>query len=162
MCFHLMMSGPAGTAARMGAKIVPIIGLTTLALMITACSSTPTRTVGNPIPLVRVQTQTETHRTMDYQIEFTYTFQAGEGNAPDSIQFDGRIIPRRGLTTFSLRLHFMDEARQIIGTNILYAPGARRGAGRRTISRSIEVPDRAVSLGFSHEAREQRVRPRRL
>ena len=159
MCFHLKMSGPA---ARMGVKFVPIIGLTALAFMITACSSTPTRTVGNPIPLVKAQTQTETHRTMDYQIEFTYTFRAGKGNAPDSIQFDGRIIPRRGLTTFSLRLHFLDETGQIIGTSILYAPGARRGAGRPTISRSIEVPDGAVSLGFSHEAREQRVRPRRL
>ncbi len=157
------MTLPAGTAIPpQGAKTARIIFLAVLACMILACSSTPGRTVGNSMPLIKTQAQTESHRTVDYQIEYTYTFNAGKGGAPDSIQFDGRVIPRRGLTTFTLRLHFLDEAGQVIGTRILYAPGARRGAGRPTISRTIEVPDGAVSLGFSHEAREQRVRPRRL
>ena len=158
MRFQSRISGPRGPATLKCAMTALILGLTILSSMILACSSTPGRTVGNRMPLVKAQTQTETHRTVDYQIEFTYTFYGGEGDTPDSIQFDGRIIPRQGLTTFALRLHFLDEAGQIVGTSILYAPGARRGAGRPTISRSIEVPDGAVSLGFSHEAREQRIR----
>ena len=83
---------------------------------------------------------------------------SAELDAMTSIQFEARVVPRRGLTTFTLRLHFLDEGGQITGTSILYAPGARRGAGRPTINRQITVPDRSVSMGFRHEAREQRVR----
>ncbi len=152
------LPGPDRSAAFSGVKAVGIVCLMTLVSVILASCSTPGRTVGETVPLNRTGHDTATHRTMDYRIEFSYAFQPGHGSTSDSIQFNARVIPRRGLNTFVLRLHFLDETGQIIGTSILYAPGARRGAGRPTISRLIEVPDGAARMGFSHEAREQRIR----
>ncbi len=129
-------------------------------LMLASCSTSPRIAPGQQMPLVKHQPHKGSHRTMDYQITFAYTFLEGHGGEPDRIDFSGRLIPRRGLDTFILRLHFLDENGNVLGTQVLYAPGAGRGAGRPAISRMIEVPERAINMGFSHVAREQRIRPR--
>ena len=141
--------------------LVLVIVLALFGPFLAACSSTPAVRASNQMTLVKDGPYSGAHRTMDYRVEFTYTFQAGKGAAADSMQFEGRVVPRRGLDTFLLRLHFLDGDGQVLGTTILYAPGARRGAGRPSISRTIDVPPGAAKIGFSHVAREQRVLPGR-
>ena len=126
-----------------------------------ACATTPRVVLDNQIALVRDQPFEGSHRTMDYQLQFVYTFRQGAGEASDHIEFTGRLVPRRGLDTFILRLHFLDAAGAILATGIVYAPGAGRGAGRATIERQFEVPADAVAMGFSHVAQERRIMRRR-
>ena len=136
-------------------------GLTSMILMVLVCCSSPGPSVDSQTTLVRNRPGAETYRTMDFRLDFTYTFQAAADEASDSIQFNGQLVPRRGLYTLALRLHFLGDNGDILGTTVLYAPGAGRGAGRSAISREIDVPVGAVKIGFSHIAREQRIMPRR-
>ena len=151
---------PGGVGAILKMLIL-VAFLTTIGSVQAASASSPTIRESNQMALVKDQTHTGSHRTMDYRIEFTYTFQPGEGGGADSLQFEGRITPRRGLNTFLLRLHLLDDGGHVLGTSILYAPGAGRGAGRPTISRTIEVPAGTEKIGFSHVARERRRLPGR-
>ncbi len=132
-----------------------------IGLSLAACATPPALSVNQQTALVKDHPHTDVHRTMDYRIEFTYTFKAGKGEANDRLAFTGRVVPRRGLDTFVLRLHFLDAAGQALGTTILYAPGAGRGAGRPAIDRLIDVPAGTEKIGFSHVARERRVLPGR-
>jgi hypothetical protein len=136
------------------------VGWIVIILVLDACSTHPRIGPNQQMTLVKHQPFRGSHRTMDYQIVFSYTFVEGHGGEPDRMEFSGRLVPRRGLDTFILRVHFLDESGYVLDTQILYAPGAGRGAGRATFSRVIEVPVGAVNIGFSHVAREQRIRPR--
>jgi hypothetical protein len=102
-----------------------------------------------------------TQRTLFYTLDYTYVFQAGTDAQPAALDFNARLVPRRGLATLTVRLHFQDGAGRRLATHTLYAPGAGQGAGRATISRRIEVPDGAVQFVFSQVAREHRGRLRR-
>ena len=132
-----------------------------LALSLAACATPAAVLVNQQTALVKDRPHTGVHRTMDYRIEFTYTFKAGKGEVTDRLAFAGRVVPRRGLDTFVLRLHFLDAAGLVLGTTILYAPGAGRGAGRPAVDRLIDVPAGTEKIGFSHVARERRVLPGR-
>ena len=143
-----------------GTCISAIMGGMVMIFILLACSTNPRLGPHQQMALVEHQPYEGFHRTMDYQIGFGYTFHEGRGGKSDRIEFSGRLVPRRGLDTFILRVHFLDESGYVLGTQVLYAPGAGRGAGRATISRVIEVPTGAINIGFSHVAREQRIRPR--
>jgi hypothetical protein len=143
-----------------GTRVSALTGGMAMIFMLFSCSTNPRLGPHQQMALVKHHPYEGSHRTMDYQIGFAYTFHEGRGREPDRIEFSGRLVPRRGLDTFILRLHFLDESGHVLGTQVLYAPGAGRGAGRATISRVIEVPTGTVNIGFSHVAREQRIRPR--
>lgn len=74
---------------------------------------------------------------------------------PDQIEFSGKLTPRQGLLTLTLRLHLLDAAGKVLTTQVLYAPGGGQGAGRATIDRKIDVPPGAVTLAFSHYAKDK-------
>ncbi len=133
------------------------VGGIAILLMLTSCSTHPRINPNQQMPLVKLQPYKSSHRTMDYHIAFAYTFHGGGGGGADRIEFSGHLVPRRGLDTFVLRFHFLDESGHVLGTQILYAPGAGRGAGRATINRMMEVPTGAVNIGFSDVAREKRI-----
>lgn len=142
---------------RLGVAVLALMGL---APMLAACSSANVSS-GPSRPLVTNQPYTGAHRTMDYQLAFSYVFQPGGGGKADTINFEGRLIPRQGLETFILRLIFLDASGEILATRVLYAPGGRQGAARTTFQRRIEVPQGAVKMGFRHVARERRERGNR-
>ncbi len=151
------ISIPQKPSRRPGMTMSALMGLATL---LAACSTANVWT-GPSRPLVTDQPYTGAHRTMDYQLAFSYVFQAGGGGEADVIDFEGRLIPRQGLETFILRLILLDASGEILATRVLYAPGGRQGAARTTFQRRIEVPEGAVKLGFRHVARERRERGNR-
>ena len=131
-----------------------------LSMALAACTTANVWT-GNARPLVRDQPYQGAHRTMFYQLEFRYTFHAGGNSETDTIDFEGRLIPRRGLLTLTIRLLFLDASGEILAARVIYAPGGRQGAARTTIRRQIKVPEGAVKLGFRDVTRERRIRNRR-
>ncbi len=131
-----------------------------ISLALAACTTSNVWT-GNSRPLVKDQPYQGAHRTMHYQLAFSYTFHPGVNSEPDTIDFEGRLIPRRGLLTLTLRLLFLDASGEILAARVIYAPGGRQGAARTTIRRQIKVPEGAVKLGFRHVAREPRIRSNR-
>lgn len=128
-----------------------------ISLALAACTTSKVWT-GNSRPLVKDQPYEGAHRTMHYQLSFRYTFQPGANSEPDTIDFEGRLVPRRGLLTLTLRLLFLDASGKILAARVIYAPGGRQGAARTTIRRQIKVPEGAAKLGFRHVARERRMR----
>ena len=138
---------------RCGTAICVLMGIS---LTLVACSTSKVWT-GHSRPLVKDQLYEGAHRSMYYQMEFKYTFQPGVHSEPDMIDFEGHLIPRRGLLTLTLRLLFLEASGQILAARVLYAPGGRQGAARTTIRRQIKVPEGAVKLGFQHVARERRI-----
>ena len=110
-------------------------------------------------PLVKNQPYEGTQQNMDYQLAYRYVFVKGGLAGPDRIEFTGKLTPRRGLETLTIRLHLLDAAGKMLATQVLYAPGAGQGAGRSTINRNVEVPPGAVTLAFSHFAQEYAARP---
>ena len=110
-------------------------------------------------PLVKNQPYEGTQQNMDYRLAYRYVFAKDRAAGPDRIEFTGKLTPRRGLATLTIRLHLLDATGKILATQILYAPGAGQGAGRSTIDRNIEIPPGAVTLAFSHFAQENAARP---
>jgi hypothetical protein len=102
-----------------------------------------------------------TQRTLYYTLDYTYVYKTGDATRPAALDFNARLVPRRGLATLTVRIHFQDGAGRRLATHTLYASGAGQGAGRATISRTIEVSEGAVQFVFSHVAREHRGRLRR-
>jgi hypothetical protein len=100
-------------------------------------------------------------RALYYALTYSYVFYDGAQGQPGRIEFTGQLVPRRGLGTLVIRLHFRDADGRNLATHTLYAPGAWKGAGRATIQRSLQVPPDAAYFDFSHVAREQRARMRR-
>jgi hypothetical protein len=99
--------------------------------------------------------------TLYYALTYAYVFHAGSQGQPASIDFTGKLVPRRGLGTLIIRLHFRDADGNNLATHTLYAPGAWKGAGRATIQRQMQIPAGTEYFDFSHVAREQRTRMRR-
>jgi hypothetical protein len=110
-------------------------------------------------PLVKNQPYEGIQQNMDYELAYRYVFVNGGVAEPDRIEFTGKLTPRRGLETLTIRLHLLDTAGKMLATQVLYAPGAGQGAGRSTINRNIEVAPGAVTLAFSHFAQDQAARP---
>jgi hypothetical protein len=106
-------------------------------------------------PLVKNQPYEGTQQSMDYQLAYRYIFSKGGASQPDQIEFTGKLTPRRGLDSLTVRLHLLDASGKVLATQVLYAPGAGQGAGRSTINRTIEVPPDAVTLAFSHSAKDK-------
>jgi hypothetical protein len=110
-------------------------------------------------PLVKNQPYEGTQQNMDYQLAYRYVFVKGGVAETDRIEFTGKLTPRRGLETLTIRIHLLDAAGKMLATQVLYAPGAGQGAGRSAINRNIEVPPGAVTLAFSHFVQEYAARP---
>lgn len=106
-------------------------------------------------PLVRNQPYEGSQQSMDYQLTYRYVFSKGDASEPDRIAFTGKLTPRRGLVTLTVRLHLLDASGKMLATRVLYAPGSGQGAGRSSINRTIQVPPDAVTLAFSHFAQDK-------
>ena len=137
-----------------------ILRLTWIALVLSwigtlnSCAA-PTVALEHQTPLVKNQPYEGTQKSMDYQLTYRYIFSKGGVSEPDRIEFTGKLTPRQGLVTLTLRLHLLDASGKVLATQVLYAPGAGQGAGRSSINRTIEVPMDAVTLAFSHFAKNK-------
>ena len=134
-----------------------LIGLSLMLVGMGALISCAARTVPleHQTPLVKNQPYEGIQQNMDYELAYCYVFVKGGVAEPDRIEFTGKLTPRRGLETLTIRLHLLDAAGKMLATQVLYAPGAGQGAGRSTIVRKIDVPPTAVNLAFSHIARDK-------
>lgn len=72
-----------------------------------------------------------------------------------TLLFKGRLDPRRGLHSLSVRVNFLDTDGKIIGSKSIYSPGAGRGAAKSELEQTFEVPADEVSVAFSRIAREK-------
>jgi len=123
---------------------------------IMACGM-PNADLEHQTPLVKNQPYEGTQQSMDYQLAYRYVFSKGDASEPDQIEFTGKLTPRRGLATLTLRLHLLDAAGKVLATQVLYAPGSGQGAGRSSLNRTIDVPSGAVTLAFSHFAKDRSI-----
>ena len=117
-----------------------------------ASCQTPGLVLKNQIPLVKDKPYDGTQQTMDYQLTYHYSYR--KGNPAGTIDFSGNLIPRRGLYTFTLRLHLLNSSGDVLATSVLYAPGSGHGAARTSIQKQIEVPPETTAIAFSHRAVE--------
>lgn len=115
----------------------------------------PTVALEHQSPLVKNQPYEGTQQSMDYQLAYRYVFSKGGPSEPNRIEFKGKLTPRRGMDTLTVRLHLLDALGKVLTTQVLYAPGAGQGAGRSSIDRMIDVPPSAVTLAFSHFAKDR-------
>ena len=128
--------------------------ITVMIIGVMACGM-PSADLEHQTPLVKNQPYEGTQQTMDYQLAYRYVFSKGGASEPDQIEFTGKLTPRQGLVTLTLRLHLLDAAGKVLITQVLYAPGSGQGAGRSSIDRKIDVPSGAVTLAFSHFAKDK-------
>ena len=128
--------------------------ITVLITGIMACGL-PDKDLEHQTPLVKNQPYEGAQQTMDYNLAYRYVFSKGSASEPDRIEFTGKLTPRQGLETLTLRLHLLDAAGKVLATQVLYAPGGGQGAGRSTIDLKIDVPPGAVTLAFSHYAKDK-------
>jgi len=122
-------------------------------LVVPACS-TSNLILENRVPLEKQHPYDGMLRNMDYQLTYRYVFHPGAPDEADRIVFTGKIVPRRGLDTFRLRLHLLDGAGNVLASHVLYAPGANQGAARTTINRTLTVPAGTEAVAFSHFSQE--------
>ena len=115
----------------------------------------PTVALEHQTPLVKNQPHEGTQQSMDYQLSYRYVFSKGGSSETGQIEFTGKLTPRQGLVTLRLRLHLLDASGKVLATQVLYAPGSGQGAARSSINRTIEVPPDAVTLAFSHFAKDR-------
>lgn len=128
------------------------------AFLLMACQ-TPGLVLENRLPLVKNRPYEGTQQSMDYQLTYRYSFSDGANSGQGTMDFTGKLVPRRGLDTFILRLHMLNAAGDVVATQVLYAPGAGNSAARSTISKQIDVPPDTESIAFSHVARDQPIFP---
>lgn len=140
-------------------RAATILAATAFLAAASACF-TPGLRLDRSIPLVRHEPYEDHFRNMDYSLAYRYTLEGDASSGTDLLMFSGQLTPRRGLATFVLRLHILDAAGGVLGTETLYSPGAGHGAGRASFDRRIEVTDEAAGIAFSHIARENRGPPR--
>ena len=131
-----------------------LASLAVLMIVMMACGL-PNADLEHQTPLVKNQPYEGTQQTMDYQLAHRYVFSKGGASEPDQIEFTGKLTPRQGLVTLTLRLHLLNAAGEVLATQVLYAPGGGQGAGRSTINRKMDVPPGAVTLAFSHYAKDK-------
>jgi hypothetical protein len=122
-------------------------------LVVPACS-TSNLILKNRVPLEKQHPYDGMLKNMDYQLSYRYVFHPGDPSEADRIVFSGKIMPRRGLDTFRLRLHMLDGAGNVLVSHVLYAPGAGQGAARTTINRTLTVPAGTEAIAFSHFSQE--------
>jgi hypothetical protein len=134
-------------------------GLLLLAILAAAACSGPFLKVEDALPIVTEAPTEGSHGTIDYRLAYRYRVVPGTPAAPAAFEFDGTLVPRRGLSTLTVRIHFMDGEGKVLRTEALYASGAYMGAGRAVIERRFELPPEAARFGFSDFSQERLGKP---
>jgi hypothetical protein len=96
-----------------------------------------------------------TVKTTDYSMDYQIVYKPAGASGGGTLQFSGKLVPRRGLDSMSIWINFLDAEGKIIGSKTLYSPGAGRGAARTSLEKTFEVPPGTVSMAFTHNAREK-------
>ncbi len=107
------------------------------------------------ILLAADQPITGTKKTTDYSLEYQIVFQQKGSDGSGTIQFNGKLNPRRGLDSLTIWINFLDADGKIIGSKPIYAPGAGRGAAKSTLEDTFELPAGTVAVAFTHIGRER-------
>ncbi len=111
------------------------------------------------IPLVANQPYEGVSKTINYILEYSFTFHHKAGDETGSMEFTGNLKPTRPLNTLSIRLQFLDSEGKIIDTERIYGSGYGGGAGKATIQKHFETPPGAVAIAFAHSAEVRIIKP---
>ena len=96
-----------------------------------------------------------TVKTTDYSMDYQIVYKPAGSSGDGTLQFSGKLVPRRGLDSMTIWINFLDAEGKTIGSKTLYSPGAGRGAARTNLEKTFEVPPGTVSVAFTHNAREK-------
>jgi hypothetical protein len=107
------------------------------------------------IPLTAGTLYEATVKTTDYSMDYQIVYKPAGSSDGGTLQFTGKLVPRRGLDSMSIWINFLDAEGKTIGSKTLYSPGAGRGAARTNLEKTFEVPPGTVSVAFTHSAREK-------
>ena len=111
------------------------------------------------IPLVANQPYEGVSKTINYILEYNFTFHHKAADETGSMEFTGNLKPTRPLNTLSIRLQFLDSEGKIIDTERIYGSGYRDGAGKATIQKHFETPPGAAAIAFAHSAEDRTIKP---
>ena len=107
------------------------------------------------IPLTADTPYESTVKTTDYSMDYQIVYKPANSSGGGTLQFAGKLVPRRGLDSMSIWINFLDADGKTIGSKTLYSPGAGRGAARSNLEKTFDVPPGTVSVAFTHNAREK-------
>ena len=134
---------------------VTILLIAVAAIFVIGCSGATIRE-DQRIPLPAESPYESVVKTTDYSMEYQLVYQPADASGSGKLVLKGKLVPRRGLDSFSLWINFLDAEGKMIGSKSIYSPGAGRGAARSDLEKTVEVPPGTVSVAFSHNAREKR------
>ncbi|KPJ78773.1 MAG: hypothetical protein AMJ54_02295 [Deltaproteobacteria bacterium SG8_13] len=135
--------------------LAAILLIAAAAALVFACSGAAVKPEQR-IPLAADAPYASEVKTTDYSMEYELVYKPAGASGGGTLQFNGKLVPRRGLDSMTIWINFLDAEGKTIGSKTLYSPGAGRGAARTSLEQTFEVPPDAVSVAFTHIAREKR------
>ena len=145
---------PAQSPACRGG-LVKVLLIAVAASLVFACSGVAIKPEQR-IPLTADAPYASTVKTTDYAMDYQIVYKPAGASGGGTLQFAGKLVPRRGLDSLSIWVNFLDAEGKTIGSKTLYSPGTGRGAARTDLEQTFEVPPGTVSVAFTHIARERR------
>ena len=150
MMWRRSASQPCADHRGLTAILLVLVGVA----LIVGCSGTTIRPEQR-IALTADTPYEATAKTTDYSMDYQIVYKPAGSSGDGTLQFSGKLVPRRGLDSMTIWINFLDAEGKTVGSKTLYSPGAGRGAARTSLEKTFEVPPGTVSVAFTHNAREK-------
>lgn len=119
-------------------------------MLVSACSGAQIKP-DQRIPLTADAPYESVVKTTDYSMDYQIVYTAAGSSGGGTLQFKGKLVPRRGLDSLSIWINFLDTEGKTIAGKTLYSPGA----ARTSLEQTFNLPAGTASVAFTHIAREK-------
>ena len=106
-------------------------------------------------PLVSGPSQTGKYDTVDFSLEFQYTYQPESGQE-SVMEFNASLKRKRQLDSLDIWINFLDENGKRLKRVRVFGSGAGRGVANRSFEVKFNVPPGASQFEFTSISQEKR------
>lgn len=106
-------------------------------------------------PLVSGQPQSGKYDTVDFVLEFQYTYQPESGQE-SAMVFNASLRRKRQLDSLDIWISFLDENGKRLKRFSVFGSGAGRGVANRSFEVKFNVPPGASQFDFTSISKEKR------
>ena len=109
----------------------------------------------NQQPLISGQPQSGKYDTIDFELQYQYSYQAEAGVASEMV-LTASLRRKRKLDSVDIWIDFLDENGKRLGRSNIFGSGAGRGVANRSFEVKIKVPPGSSQFEFISMSREKR------